>query len=418
VRHRRLLHWSIAVAVGAIYYACNPNFLYYDIVGGPGIALHEQLGLDRLPYAWIHDCDYTFRTASALTQGRLGINEKPPGWLNEFIPRNGTYYSAFPLGSVLSVWPGALLKQAGVFANYPAALTAALVAAVIAWQLCALGFAYGMSLAKCAWLALAFTLGTFMWCNLAMAGAWQLALGLAMIGELGALQYSIIRPRAFFCGSFFALAFGNRTEVLLLAPLFVLLLCRRATPPCWKQILRFGIVPLALGLLTFAYNYARFGAITEFGHALIPGVLTEPWYRHGIFSLHAIPLNFREMLLVTWKKIETHPHLVPTGFGGSIFLNCPLLLMIFQAGRRDRTIKIFSWIAIVVLTAVLWTHGNPGGWQFSYRYAMLLLPWMFLLMLESGGRTISRVEVALIVASVAINTYATYLFLWTDYLKP
>lgn len=29
-------------------------------------------------------------------------------------------------------------------------------------------------------------------------------------------------------------------------------------------------------------------------------------------------------------------------------------------------------------------HGNPGGWQFSYRYATILLPWMFLLLAVNG----------------------------------
>ena len=29
-------------------------------------------------------------------------------------------------------------------------------------------------------------------------------------------------------------------------------------------------------------------------------------------------------------------------------------------------------------------HGNPGGWQFSYRYATILLPWMFLLLAGNG----------------------------------
>ena len=63
-------------------------------------------------------------------------------------------------------------------------------------------------------------------------------------------------------------------------------------------------------------------------------------------------------------------------------------------------------------------HGNPGGWQFSYRYAMVLLPWMFLLLLGNGPAKISVIELSLFVVSVTINALATYQFLWTNQIHP
>ena len=44
-------------------------------------------------------------------------------------------------------------------------------------------------------------------------------------------------------------------------------------------------------------------------------------------------------------------------------------------------------------------HGNPGGWQFSYRYATILLPWMFLLLPVNGPVKLSLIEVSLFAAS-------------------
>jgi len=67
---------------------------------------------------------------------------------------------------------------------------------------------------------------------------------------------------------------------------------------------------------------------------------------------------------------------------------------------------------------VLWLHGNPGGWQFSYRYAMILLPWMFLILAENGPRRATPAETALAAVSVAVNAYATYLYHWTEYVRP
>jgi hypothetical protein len=63
-------------------------------------------------------------------------------------------------------------------------------------------------------------------------------------------------------------------------------------------------------------------------------------------------------------------------------------------------------------------HGNPGGWQFSYRYATILLPWMFLLLSGNGPAKLSLIEVSLFAASVAINAMAMWQFLCADQIKP
>src|SRR5262249_41781344 len=228
-------------------------------------------------------------------------------------------------------------------------------------------------------------------------------------------------------GLCFALAFGNRTEIILLAPIFIYLTIKHAPPDAvkddmgrwrhWQRIARFVAIPIALGLLTLGYNYARFSSILDFGYARIPGVLDEPWYQHGIFSIHAIPLNVSAMLFETWRRVPRFPYITPTGFGGSIFLSCPFLIYLFRSGARDARLKTMAWIAVAILTLMLWLHGNPGGWQISYRYAMELLPWMFLILLENCPKKVGPIEVALLLASIAINVYSTWLFLWTQYIN-
>src|SRR5205814_6262840 len=111
----------------------------------------------------------------------------------------------------------------------------------------------------------------------------------------------------------------------------------------------------------------------------------------------------------------TFPYLHPYGFGSSIFIASPFLFLLFREGGKY---KIASWLAIAVLTAVLWTHGNPGGWQYSYRYATILLPWMFLLLAGNGPPKMSVIEISLFLVSVAINALATYEFLWTRNVHP
>lgn len=388
--------------------------------------------------------DYTYRIAEAFLQGRLGLTETPPSWLNEMVPFEDRYHSVFPLGSVLTMIPFALLKSAHVIDVFPARFIAALVAAISALFFFLLSGNQNISLARRVLLGLFPLLATWTWCNLAYAGAWQLALGFALMGEAGALYFTLVNRRPLLAGFFFALAFGNRTEVLLTAPIFIYLLCRneqgsskheQAKPQSEPTIVasayqkrikrraeigKFIVFPIALGLATLGYNHARFGSMADFGYMRIPQVASEEYFKHGLFSPYAIPPNARAMLWGGWKIVEQKPYLIPHGFGGSIFISSPLLLLLFRfrRGVKDYSLLVVSWIAIAILTAVLWLHANPGGWQFSYRYGMILLPWMFLIILNNGKAKASKLEVILFGLSVAINAYATYLFLWTDYVKP
>ena len=191
---------AIAIAVFLIYWISNP--------------------------APMEHFDYTYRIAEALLQGRLGLTETPPSWLNEMVPFENRYYSVFPLGSVLSMIPFALLKSAHVIDVFPARFIAALVAAISALFFFLLSGKQHMSPARRVLLGLFPLLATWTWCNLAYAGAWQLALGIALMGEAGALYFTLVNRRPLLAGFFFALAFGNRTEVLLTAPIFIYLLCR------------------------------------------------------------------------------------------------------------------------------------------------------------------------------------------------
>ena len=388
----------LSVATFLIYYFSNPS--------------------SNAPY------DYTFRIAGAFLNGQLGLTETPPLWLNEMVPFEGRYYSVFPLGSVLSMLPVAALAKVGIFSMFPGRAVAAAVASLIAFLLCKIAHGYPMRPPQRVALVLFILFGTWMWCNLAFAGAWQIALGLALLGQLGALHFSLSSAKPLLAGSCFALAFGNRTETLLLAPVFFYLAAGCHTGGLFvlraaiSRIALFCVVPFLLGLATLLYNHLRFHSPFDFGYARIPGVLEEPWYEHGIFSVHALWLNFEQMLLQPWRILEDYPYLVPTGFGGSILLSSPFLLCIFHAPGEERKLRRVAWISIGLLTAVLWLHGNPGGWQFSYRYAMILLPWIFLILLERRIHRFTFLERSAFAVSLLANAWATYLFNWTPYVRP
>jgi hypothetical protein len=373
--------------------------------------------------------DYTARIALALMDGHLGVQSRPPSWLNEMVPLNGSFYSVFPLGAVLSVMPVALLQKAGWIHAFPGRAVATLIAGLCVFFFFRLSSLENRSLPRRILLALFPIFGTWLWCNLGFAGAWQIALGFALLGEVGALYFTLVRPRPLVAGAFFALAFGNRTELILTLPFYLYLL---SAPPAsdnsplvtkakqwlrenWRPLTDFLVLPLTLGALTAAYNFARFDSLLDFGYARIPGVLQEPWYKRGLFSLHAIPWNVHKMLFEGFGDRATFPYIRIYPFGCSIFLSSPFLCLLFREGGKYRRV---CWIVIALLTFVLWCHGNPGGWQFSYRYAIILLPWMFLLLVGNGPPKMSVIEVSLFIVAVAINAVATWQFLWTNQIRP
>lgn len=369
--------------------------------------------------------DYTARIASALLHGHLGLRDTPPSWLNEMVPSGGNYYSVFPLGAVLSLIPVALLQEAGFVQSFPGRALAALIAAFCVYFFFQLSTLEAQSRGRRILLALFPIFGTWVWCNLGFGGAWHIALGFALLGEVAALYFTLVRPRPLLAGAFFALAFGNRTELLLSLPIYIYFWHSRdasgdgagfdGTKRWFREqgptLARFLIVPAVLGLLTAAYNLARFHSIFDFGYSHIPKLLQEPWYRAGLFSFRAIPWNIYKMLFQGFGDIPSFPYIGPYPFGCSIFLSSPFLFLLFREGGKY---KIVSWVAIGLLTFALWCHGNPGGWQFSYRYAIILLPWMYLLLIGNGPGKASAIEVTLFAASVVINAIATYEFLWTN----
>src|SRR6184192_1915954 len=224
--------------------------------------------------ATLHDLDYTADIASALLRGHLGLREKPPEWLNEMIPHGNRYYSAFPLGAVLSMIPIALLQNARLIDNFPAHVLASLIAGCCVYFFFQLAKAFGTnysslepsSLGRRILLALFPVFGTWTWCNLGFGDAWQIALGLALLGQTAALYFTLVRPSPLVAGTFFALAYGNRTELLITAPFYLYLLWRRSNDNTASQsriarikralrdnapmLFDFLTLPVALALLT------------------------------------------------------------------------------------------------------------------------------------------------------------------------
>jgi hypothetical protein len=182
-------------AIPAIRTRLNSKTIGWGLAVGVGLAF---LVLAIRPY--YQQFNYTFLIATAILDGHLGL-ATGPSWLNELVPMRGQFYSVFPLGAVLSVLPFSLLVRLRLLGQYPTAWVVALLAGGCT------GAAYWYTYArrdltqpKRVLLALWLVGGTWFMTNLLFSGAWQIALGFAVVGELAALVFTVVRPQPVLAG--------------------------------------------------------------------------------------------------------------------------------------------------------------------------------------------------------------------------
>lgn len=358
--------------------------------------------------------DQTFTIAKAMLDGRLGV-DGPRQWL-ELVPGDTEHYSVFPLGAVLVMLPWALGAKYGHFNDLPAAWLSACMGVAITVLAWLLSGAFLQNFWRRASLVGFLIFGNWMWCNLVFGGAWQYALGFSVIGQLGALYFLLVHRKPFWAGFFFAVAFGNRTDLLVITPIFLMLLWLSAPGRLLaarrRDVLAFAVAPGVLVLATLLYNAARFHSPFEMGYELIPFVFDQPGFEGGLFSWANVRMNARVMLLIPWHPIRYFPYFEPHHFGQSIVLCSPYLLCALRWPQRHRGIFALSWAAIVTISLVLFCHGNAGAYQYGYRYAISFLPWIFLALLTTGDRRPRWLEAALLGISIMLSGYAVYAFYW------
>lgn len=367
--------------------------------------------------------DYPLRTAEALLSGELGYVGEPPSYLNEmiYLPEHQCYTSGFPLGQTLTALPFAWLKLHGWTHEWHVEWLVAASMAAAAWWAVGLARHSGMSTVRSCWLAAALLFGTWAWTNIAAFDAWQIALGLGFAWELGAIHSLIVRRDPLMCGFWFALAFGQRTEIVTLAPLMAWLWWHVSGPEqrrkAFDAAVRFSLTPLVIGGLTLAYNYVRFHKISDFGHSHVPHTVDTELYKYGIFAFEPEYWwrNFHVMFLKPWNRYNGLLGWVPDRFGSSILITCPLLFLLLRWRKTGtRTVEAICWLALAVLIVPLYCHGDPGCGQYGYRYGLPFLPWIFLLLLRTcNPRRVTSLENGLIALSIFINAYATYVFRFT-----
>ena len=274
---------------------------------------------------------------------------------------------------------------------------------------------FGLTVRVRVLLTLVFAFGTCFFYTASTGNTWYLSHVSAVMFATAAIVLALDRRWPLVVGLLVGFAALSRLPVVLTAPFYMAALIglgwpvvlpadRRAAARTLAMFIGGLGVPLAVFAL---YNVARFGSPLEFGYALIPGVLGEPYYQQGIFSIAYIPRHLYAIFAQSWIYEDTFPFFKPSWWGLGIFLTTPLFLWLLRARLRDRPVPWAALACAITLVPIV-THGNVGFTQFGYRFSLDVQPLLFVILATVFARGMSRLAASAAILSIAICTYGVW----------
>lgn len=360
-----------------------------------------------------------FYLADAFLHGRTWLAQQPGPW-DVVVIEGRTYVPSAPFPAV-ALAPFVALLGPQAAATWDPVINALLATAGLAllWQLAErLGVA---SLADRAWLLALFGFSTATWWVTMRGGLWHTSHLVASILTFAGLLEAFGRRRPLVMGLLSGAAFMTRAPLIAALPYWgwralpekIRGALPQGLPEALRVVVRRGAW-LAAGFapaLVFAlwYNAARFGNPFESGY----GIATlspelDGLRRLGVFSLAHLPMNLDYFLVHLGRQISTFPWFEPDGFGLSVLVTSPGLLLAVRADWRRRETIALGLTALLVLAPSLFYYGG-GFFQFGYRYALDCFPFVMALCAMAAARGgIGTGWKVLIAIGVAVNLYGVY----------
>jgi uncharacterized membrane protein (GlpM family) len=347
--------------------------------------------------------DYYVRLSNAFLHGRLYVLEQPP-WLNELIPRDGGFYVVYPPLPAVVMTP--LVAVCGKTLNQT--LVSVFVGSLCVVKACVIAkdIVNVEHSTPHVWLAVLFGFGTIFWYLASVGSAWYLAHVMSVFFLFMAIHEALNRGRPLLVGLLVGASYWCRLPTILALLFFAVLIVINQQWNLKKALL--PLLKLVLGASVFVglnmvYNYIRFGTLFDMGYWLIPGILDEPWFSKGLFSILYIPENLAAIFLGLPRFIPEPPFVLPLWTGMAIWITTPAFIYAFKSNRKE-AITVACWLTIIAVALVIFSKGC-SGWGFGYRYAMDFYPFLYILTVKGIGERIEWHHKALIILSVLVNLW-------------
>ncbi len=348
--------------------------------------------------------DYFTRLSDSFLEGKLYLSENPP-WLNELIPggQNRYFVPYPPMPAILA------MPFRAVFGNkFHQEYLSELLGAGIVILTISISWKIKKDKKLLIWSGLLSGLGTIMWFLSSVGSSWYIGQITAAFFLTFAILEATTRKRPFIVGLLIGAAYLARLQTILSLPFFFYLL---KDEKWFYKYLKLGLGILPFVLFNFYYNWSRFGVIWDKGYYLIPGVLNEPWYQKGLFNLNYIPNHLRVIFTSLPKFSKTFPYITPSWGGLAIWITTPAFVYAIFSNVKERLVQ-FSWLSILLISIVIFSHGTTGFAQFGYRFAVDFYPILIFLTIKGVAKTGLRWHHwLLLILSIGVNLWGV---LWIN----
>lgn len=258
------------------------------------------------------------------------------------------------------------------------------------------------------WTGLLTAFGNIVWYLSATGSSWYLGQVSAVFFLTTAIYESLNKKRLFLTGVLLGAAYLSRIEIALSFPLFLFLYRDKNWFTNYLKII-IGALPFLM--FDFYYNLIRFGVFWNKGYMLIPGVLDEVWYKNGLINPINIPNHIKILFLSLPKFSRTFPFLTPSWAGLAIWITTPAFIYSLFANFREKVVKA-SWLSIVAISLLIFSHGTTGFAQFGYRFAVDFYPILIFLTIKGVARNgLKWHHWFLLCLSIIVNLWGT---LWIN----
>ncbi len=349
--------------------------------------------------------DYFSRLADAFLKGKYWIEENPP-WLSELIPKDGRFYIVHPpMPAILLLTFRAIfgeLFQQQFLAHIIGGLTALSV------------YRISLKIKKDQKLAILSSLmvgvGSIVWYMSSVGSSWYLGQTTACLFLLLAIEKLLENKKPFLIGILIGAAYLSRIHTIISLPFFIFNLKKKDIGNVLKMIA--GILPFFI--FNSLYNYLRFGTIFDKGYYLIPHIFEEPWYQKGLVHPSYIPSHLKIILLGMPKTTEQFPYIIPSWNGLAIWITTPSFILSLLGPIKNKLVKL-AWLAIFLISLVIFCHGSTGFTQFGYRFAVDFYPFLILLTILGASRIKNKkIYPLLVFLSFIVNLWG---ILWINKFK-
>jgi hypothetical protein len=343
--------------------------------------------------------DYFTRLSDSFLQGKIYLTENPR-WLSELIPSGpGRFYVVYPPMPAILSMPFRFIFGENFQQQYLAHLLGAGVVALTmlsAWTI-------KRDKKLLIWTGILTGFGNIIWFLSSVGSSWYLGQVSAAFFLSFALYVSLTKKRPFIVGLLLGAAYLSRIHTIISFPVFIYLLKDKNR---FKNYLLLGLGSLPFILSNFVYNYLRFGVIWDKAYFILPGILHEldkPWFIKGVTNIAYIPNN---LLAAFWSFpvfLNHPPYIEPSWSALAIWVTTPAFIFALFSPLKERLTQLL-WLSVVLIFAIVASHGGTGWAQFGYRFAVDFYPFLLLLVIKSVAKTgLKPIHWALLFISVLVN---------------